>query len=761
MKYLKIVFIVAIAGCALFYSEKRIKPLLINQWKNQARQEVNQALVRQYEAIFNGLVAKENAVDSLAQSLSARTDADEISGILEGNLSQFLWLEYIDASGVPVNKAGERTDDFVLSRSLPRGARIETGIDLKSFVETRYQPRTAIVRNPEPIIRELSQNPDMVYGTLPLDETGYSIVLSQLARPLLYPLWIIQGGLLLLGLLAVGLIIRNTRRIDIPSLTSFFEQIQKGNSDLRFEIKGNDPLKNVKEGINFFLDSTQKDYAEASVEKKKILSFCQTLHTITREQTPSKQYQFFLSFLVNELLMESFHLFVKDSQQVLYFRGLDLSTIPSTPNLEKLFSMEEKSLLDEFDLSSVINEEDTSIHAYIVYPLHENAILLLPKSQLSHIKLDTFDIFVKLFKQVLVLHHDRIDAIRNKVYTEKGFNRSPVGFIWATQDGRIKKVNDAARSLLLVEEEGLNMLDFLIQSGINTDPIETAAREGKSHSFQASINDRSFIFSATALLLSDQGQYDLLFSLTDVSGLNNEKAMALHEAESTIKRYETEINRLTKENYILQEKTEETADSTAAEFITAPMAASLSRTGKLIKTLLPLVFDDNEKRMLLHMRKELTSLNFLVRDILLYRKETAPDIEEGEIIDYIKKSFDLVKQDLREKRCSVQADLKHAPTLQFDKTLMSLAFFNLFLFVAQAAGDKARLTVQSADKNGQFFLLTTLSEYQATAVRGTMEHQTDRFSVFFDITAQIAKAHGGALDIRETNSGLAITLMMP
>ncbi len=761
MKYIKIILILAVLGLALFNTQEVIKPLLLSRARSEAEKEAAQSLSRQYDAVFQGLASKEAALDGLAGSLSTRTSAEEISGILEGNLSQFAWLEYSDASGVPVAIAGQRTDSFSLSRTLPGGRRIEAGIDLESFVETSMQPYVSLLRDPAPALRDYSEDPRIIVRSLPLDDTGFTLVLHSPARPRMDSLLIIQGALLALGLFAAWLVLRNARRVDIPSLTSFFEQVEKGNADLRFDIKNNDPLKNVKESVNYFLDSTQRDYSDSAVEKKKVLSFCHTLHAVSREQTPVKQYQFFLSFLVNELTIESVHLFVKDTRQVLYFRGLDSSMIPTNPNLEKLFSMEEKSLLDEFDLSSIISEEDTSIHAYIVYPLSENATLLLPKSQLSHIKLDIFDIFIKLFKQTLLLHQDRIEAIRSKVYNEKGFNKTAVGFLWTAQNGQMKKANEAARSLLLIEDDEFNIMDFLVNMGIDTTPLDTLVQEGKSRTFTVAGKNRTFSFSVSPILLSDQGQYDLLFSITDVTEIQNEKVLALQEAEATIRRYETEINRLNRENIAYQEKADRHGESPALEYITAPMAVSLSRTGKAIKTLLPLIFDDNEKRLLLLMRKELTSLNFLIRDLLVFGKDMELESDFGDIADYIKRSFDLVKQDLREKRCSVQADLKEAPSIRFDKTLVSLGLFNLFLFVAQAAQDKARLTIQTASREGRFFLVTTLSDYQQEAVRGALEETLDRYSVFLFLTRDIARAHGGDLDIRQTDAGLTLTLILP
>ncbi|HPE21133.1 MAG TPA: hypothetical protein PLV02_07340 [Candidatus Mcinerneyibacteriales bacterium] len=761
MKYIKIILILAVLGLALFNTQEVVRPLLFSRARSEAEKEASQSLARQYDAVFQGLASKEAALDGLAASLSTRTSAEEVSGILEGNLSQFLWLEYTDQAGVPIALAGERTDSFSLSRPLPGGRRIEAGIDLNSFVETPMRPYVTLLRDPAPAVKKYSADPRTIVRTLPLDDTGFTLVLHTPAKPRMDSLLIIQGALLALGLFAAWLVLKNARRVDIPSLTSFFEQVEKGNVDLRFDIKNNDPLKNVKERVNYFLDSTQRDYSDAAVEKKKILSFCHTLHAVSREQTPIKQYQFFLSFLVNELSIESVHLFVKDTKQVLYFRGLESATIPSNPNLEKLFAMEEKSLLDEFDLSSIISEEDTSIHAYIVYPLSENATLLLPKSQLSHIKLDIFDIFIKLFKQTLLLHQERIEAIRNKVYNEKSFNKTAVGFLWAGQDGRMKKANDAARALLLIEEEEFNIFDFLVNMGVDTTPFSALVQEGRNRTFTVAGKNRTFYFTVSPLLLSDQGQYDLLFSLTDVTDIQNEKMLALQEAESTIRRYETEINRLNRENIAFQEQAEKTGETPALEYITAPMAASLSRTGKAIKTLLPLIFDDSEKRLLLLMRKELTSLNFLIRDLLIFGKEMELERDYGDIADYIKRSFDLVKQDLREKRCSVQAELKNAPAIQFDKTLVSLALFNLFLFVAQAAQDKARLTVQTASKEGRFFLLTTLSDFQQEAVQGALEETLDRYSVFAFLVRDIARAHGGDFDIRKTDAGLALTLNLP
>ena len=197
------------------------------------------------------------------------------------------------------------------------------------------------------------------------------------------------------------------------------------------------------------------------------------------------------------------------------------------------------------------------------------------------------------------------------------------------------------------------------------------------------------------------------------------------------------------------------------EYITAPMAVSLSRAGKSIKTLLPLIFDDNEKCLLLLIRKELTSLNFLIRGLLFFGKEMEVESEPGNIADYIKRSFDLVKQDLREKRCSVQADLKNAPSIQFDKTLVSLGFFNLFLFIARAARDKAQLTIQAASREGRFFLVITLSDYQQEAVQGALNGTLDRHSVFVFLARDIARAHGGELDVRQAETGLVLTLILP
>jgi len=235
--------------------------------------------------------------------------------------------------------------------------------------------------------------------------------------------------------------------------------------------------------------------------------------------------------------------------------------------------------------------------------------------------------------------------------------------------------------------------------------------------------------------------------------------MKTREYERAITVMEDRIDRLSTESAELHSALDEHQRKTSGldgasadtfcesvEGLTVHMAASLSRSAKILRVLTDQLFDDDEKKMVVMVKKELTSMNFLLRDMLMIRKE--PDISPdfGDINEIIKKSFDLAKAELKNRKCVLTADMrKDLPDIRFDKTIMSLTIYNIFTLAAQYCRENSSLSMASAMEGNEYVFSLSVSPYAKDATRPGASAKT-----LAELISAAVKAHGGRFESAAT-----------
>ncbi len=767
IKYLKVFLILVVSAFSLYSMETNVKPMFTGHAERTAREFVEGNLLLQKNIIIKGIEDKQKQLDSIAAAIADKDDSDLISGMLEGNLTSFLWLEYIDETGVPKAIAGQRSDTFTITASVPPRSTLDAGISLTDLAESSLKDNILITASPETLMPKLTSDGMTIAESTPLDETLHLIVAKEV-KSSGHTYYIIAGAIILLALFGLWSVFRMSKRVDIPSITSFFEQVEKGNTELRFELQQSDPLHAVKHSINVFLDESQKMLREYRHERSQLLSFSQSMDQILNEQIIVKNYQSFLAFLYNDLEISRVHLFLKNAGQVVHFHNLETETLSNDETTDKLFSFKEKSILDEFDLSRVLRSSETGMHSHIVYPLAPGSVLLIPKSAVSHIKLDILEIFVRLFSETVSLHTERINAIRSKVQCEKHMSALNTSIIVTDSTGHALFTNELGK-MILPPETGTDIFEILRSLNINVDSLKESLGSGKFYQSRASVGGRPHLVSVSPLFLQEGTLSEIVFSFTDISEIYNEYELKGKENENAMRRMEMEVNKLsqetiklktqidTYENTIQSIKSAPSADA-SIEGITVHMAAALSRSAKMLRLLAKELFDEKDKKMAALVRKELTAINFLMRDLMLVGKQPEVNSDLGDINDIIKKSFDLARNELKNKKCAMDASITNdIEELSFDKTLMSLAFYNIFLSAAQHCGENSRLVLRSFMDDDNSFMFT-LTVDPASQSEGTLAAKAA--AVMEELTQNIIKMHNGVFRKDFSQDSVAYTIQL-
>ena len=170
--------------------------------------------------------------------------------------------------------------------------------------------------------------------------------------------------------------------------------------------------------------------------------------------------------------------------------------------------------------------------------------------------------------------------------------------------------------------------------------------------------------------------------------------------------------------------------------------------------------------------KEVEHLEKLVNDILLFAKPAEPDLNPGDINEFIRNSLNMAEKEISDKRIEVRLDLApRLPLPEFDQSMLKQALLNIYLNAIDAMETGGRLTIATRTADGdrpavEIEIKDTGSGIDEEALPHIFNpfFTTKNYGTGLGLTQvkKIVDLHGGSIEVfSRRGQGVRVVLRLP
>lgn len=771
MKIVKIAIMVLLTAGAVYLLYTVMPSVIRENAQYKAKASSEEIALKQKLKIEKANYDKFTLLSGLVKSLENKS-LDEIQGIFDGNLTQFASLKYFsDANDAVPKVSAPATQNaepmYTIVQNLPRKGYIEAKIDLKASIDAAVKDKVKLYQTPP--TPQFDKN--VIKTSVEIGETGWVLEVSEKLSPDFTMLFAAAGSVLLLGLFGIfSVAFGKAGATGFGSLAALMEQVKTGNDDLRFELYEKDNAYHDKERINEFLDYVfdRIHAGEESVKSYKVLM--QALVNSVRDSVLKKQLHYYTQALLSHFTLTQYHIFLKEEKTIHYLNSEGEATFDKSAEhkLDEYIASGNRTVTEQIDVLALVGKESGTYDNYVVYPLQDIGIVAIPQELFAPVDSNLFEQFTGAMGYVMKAGTDKMNVLREKVLFEKFLARLPVGVLWVDKNGAVKRANPEMQQLFALNEDmtGAMVGKFFHTFNMDFSPVAQTlnSQTPQQASVEIAVNGaQKHIRYATAVIpVSNTGDFEtvVVFSET-TSGANPQQIAELH---SIIEKKTGEIAKLTSECATLRASalTRSTSDTSLSSLVTV-LSQSVIRGAKIINGLIEKSFDEEEKKFLDAVRREMLHVNFAVKNYML--ADASVVLENTEPSDFtmlLKRAFETFKLDYGKKKIALSVQLeKDIGLYPFDKTYIGMALYNIFKVSHELLNQEGFMTITARKVNNHLGFSVDLKNCISRELKcGAREETKDYIDLYLYVVNMIVQKHNGECTVtaKDTTVSIAFTI---
>ncbi len=771
MKIVKIIVVCILTAGAVYLLYTHIPSIITQNAEFKAKVLVEKIASEQKQKVAKGIFEKTTLLAGLTKSIENKS-LEEIKGAFDGNLTQFASLKYFSdpQDAVPkVSAPATQTAEpmYTVNENLPRKGYIEAKIDINKLVDPKFKDKVKLYQKPP----AAQYDKNIIKHTVEIGETGWFLEASEKITPDFKMLYAATGSVLLLGLFALfSILFGSAGASGFGSLAALMDQVKSGNDDLRFELYEKDNAYHDKERINEFLDYVfdRIHAGEESVKSYKVLM--QALVNSVRDSVLKKQLHYFTQALLSHFTLSQYHIFIKEDKNIQYINseGETIFDRSSEQKLDEYIASANRTLSEQIDILSLVGKESGTYDNYIVYPLQDFGIVAVPKDLFDPIDSGLFEQFTGAMAYIMKSGTDKMSVLREKVLFEKFFARIPIGVLWVDKNGAVKRSNPEMQQLFALNDDitGTMVGKFFHTLGMDFSPVahtlnsQTPQQSGAEVTINGVVKNISY--TTAVIPVSNTGEFETVIVFREVGQSSDTQQIA--ELHSIIEKKTAEIAALSGERDSLREHTSVRTHSDAAlTSLISVLSQSVVRGAKIINGLIEKSFDEEEKKFLDAVRKEMLHVNFAVKNyILADSKVTLENNEPSDFTMLLKRAFETFKLDYGKKRIALSVQLeKDIGMYPFDKTYIGMVLYNIFKVSHELLNQEGFMTITARKVNNRLGFSVDLKNCISRELKCASREETkDYIDLYLYVVNMIIQKHNGEVTVnaKDTTVSIAFTI---
>lgn len=728
---------------------------------------VDKIAAEQKQKVAKAIFEKRTLLTGLTKSIENKS-LDEIQGIFDGNLTQFASLKYFTDTNDAVPKVSAPATQtaepmYVVNENLPRRGYIEAKIDLKASIDANVKDKVKLFQTPP--TPQFDKN--VVKTTVDIGETGWVLEVSETIAPNFTMLYAAAGSVLLLGLFGiVSVIFGKSGASGFSSLAALMEQVKSGNDDLRFELYEKDNAYHDKERINEFLDYVfdRIHAGEESVKSYKVLM--QSLVNSVRDSVMKKQLHYYTQALLSHFSLTQYHIFLKEEKNIHYLNSEGEATFDKSADmkLDEYIASGNKTVTEQIDVLTLVGKESGTFDNYVMYPLQDIGLIAVPQELFAPVDSALFEQFTGAMGYIMKSGSDKMSVLREKVLFEKFFARMPSGILWVDKNGAVKRSNPQMQQMFALNEDltgamvgkffhSFNMDFSPVAQTLNTQTPQQASADILVNGVQKHIE-----YTTAVIPVSNTGEFETIVVFNEGGVAVNPQQIA--ELHTVIEKKTAEIATLiTQIDTLRSQASERGVPDTSLSSLVTVLSQSVIRGAKIINGLIEKSFDEEEKKYLDAVRREMLHINFAVKNYMLADANVV--LENNEPSDFttlLKRAFETFKLDYGKKKIALSVQLeKDLGMYPFDKTYIGMALYNIFKVSLDLLNAEGFMTITARKVNNRLGFSVELKNCASRALHYASRNETqDCIDLYLYIVNVIVQKHNGECSVVAKDSTVSI-----
>ncbi len=771
MKMVKVFFLIILTGAAGYLMFTQLPKTITENAEFKTKVLVESLALQQQQKVAKGIFEKSNIILGISKTAATKT-LDELKGTFEGYLTSFVSMKYYADTKDTVPKVEVKTDKkiadaYLIRQDVGRGY-IEAAVDLQAMVDKAVLPNIKFYQKIPP--KKL--DPKIIRHVVEIGETGWSLEAAMDVKPDLKMMQIAAGLVILLGLSGIVFtVLQNGGGASFGSLITLAEQIKAGNDDLRFELYDKDTMYHQKELINEFLDYVFDRIHAGEESVKTSRSLMQAVSNSVRDSILKKQLHYYTGALQSYFGLTQYHIFMKDDKDILYINTEGEMTVENSESvrIDEFLGSESKAITESIDIMSFVGKESGTLDSYILLPLQDFGFVAIPKELYDTIDSNQFEMFTASMSNIMKSGTDKMTTLREKVLFEKLFARLPAAVLWVDKNGAVKRSNAEFQRLFALNEDvtGTMVGKFFHMLNIDFSPVAQTLNSQTNQQATADVYVSGVVkhvsYLTAVLPVSNSGEFETIIMFTETQEGATDQ---VNELYSIIEKKTQEITALQSANAQLTTVTESQknvrGEDTALSNLVAVLSQAIVRGAKLVNSLIEKAFDEDEKRYLDAVRKELLHLNFSVKNYLL---TDAPVMlenrDESDFTMVLKRAFETFKTDYGKKKIGLSVQLeKDLGVYPFDKTYIGMALYNIFKVSHDVLNQEGFMTItarKTSDRLGfSVMLKNCVSRSYNYKDRADLR---DYIDVYLYVVNKIIQKHNGETSVTVQDGAITIAIL--